>query len=127
MSKDRVKVILEWLKSELERNFSFKFSRMDTYTVPTMPGKTGLSFGFESDSGLCLGISFWDTGVIQFDALNASTNVDYGDSWYMPENYRKKFYPEESEIVLLQKINELLEILHKENPKIRSNFPDKIL
>lgn len=44
-----------------------------------------------------------------------------------PENYREKFYPEESEMVLVEKINELLEILHKGNPKIKTKFLDEFL
>jgi hypothetical protein len=127
MSELKIKSILEWVKSELDKNF-YSTSSSIKLLKAGVPGNSGYRLGFESDSVIGIEISCWDTGILEFIAKNLITGDYYIDLWHFtPDDYRNKFYPVESVEALVPKVNELLGKLNQENPKIMSSIPNDII
>lgn len=124
MSKSTVKATLVWLQRELENNFTTQRSGLQSLKQ-SMPGNSGYSLIYDSTS-ICAVVQYWDTGVLNIAACNVVSEAEYMDFWYTPNDFRDKFYPAESERVMVEKINELLSLLHTENPSIALKVPEDI-
>jgi hypothetical protein len=118
-----VKRTLEWLKSELEKNFKV----IKSYIVQLQPdviGNTADKFVFEEESGICVDIDYWDTGVVIMGAGKMTDEELIIDLMHVPTDYHLKFYPKESEDIFVQKVNDLLVFLHNQNPNIPPKLPE---
>jgi hypothetical protein len=124
-NEKRIKNIIMFLKSELENNYITNKS----YVVQLQPdvlGKKADRFVFEAATGFEVDIEFWDTGIVQIGAGRMDDDELIISLTYVPDDYNSKKYPKDSEDLLIQKTNELLTFLNKENPKIRPKLPDFI-
>ena len=120
----RVKSILEWFKSELERNYKPKKSLI-VQLEPDLPGDSGNFFTFESEE-ISVRVMYWNTGAIDMGSVDMIAEELLISFSYVPDNYETKKYPKESEDILVEKINELLILLHNKNSSLNSQLPDNV-
>lgn len=116
--KEKVEQILLEFKLRLERKFPSKIKSQITLMKPSMLGKTGFHFNFESK--ICIEIFFWEYGIIeigsfyfenQYKKINSLVDIndtkDLLEYNFTPKDYHALFYPEESINIFIKKLDEL--------------------
>ncbi|MCX8525695.1 hypothetical protein OF897_17405 [Chryseobacterium formosus] len=122
--KEKVEQILLEFKFRLESKFLSKIKSEITFMKPSMLGKTGIHFNFESK--ICIEIFFWEYGIIEiysfyfhdeYKKINSLADInqtkDLLEYTYTPKNYQTLFYPEESFNLLIEKLKELEVLIGK--------------
>jgi hypothetical protein len=110
--KERIEKVLIALKYELEKAIPFTKSEITTLEKPSMMGRDGLYFNFETiNSGIA--VFYWNTGVfeIRTDMLTDKDGNFFLRS-FVPLDYEHKHYPIESFYFFNEKINELILLLN---------------
>jgi hypothetical protein len=116
--KEKVESTLLEFKLRLENKFPSKIKSEIIFLEPSMLGKTGIHFIFESK--ICVEIFIWEYGIIElysfyfqteYKKINSLVDIsetkDLLEYTFTPKDYQTLFYPEESFNLLIEKLKEL--------------------
>jgi hypothetical protein len=112
---DTIKKIFDEIKSRLESSLPFIKSEIKELTKPTLRGNNWLRYSMETEN-TGIDICFYDNGV--FEIMTGLVTTEDGDDYYVshvPSNYQNEMYSKYDIDLFVEKMNELLASITKDN------------